>query len=141
MQFQLSLFLYCYICCGVPLSRRKLLTLWHPWKGCSRASRYFVCYSYEECFCVLDCAYVGVPSWAQRAGRFQPTGPLEFQKRTRDVGHRLRKKRGRYFIQYRSSKKMTVFFSRYFPVFQKIEYRYLYLISVFLRIPAIRIPE
>ena len=95
---------------------------------------------------MLDCAYVGVPSWAQRAGRFQPTGPLEFQKRTRDVGHRLRKKGQSVFYKIPGlSKTITLEYIvvRFFPVFFRIPQKknyYRYFASVFLGIPDYRIP-
>ena len=75
VQFQLFSFYFYCVCCllCVPVSHRKLLTLWQPWYNSSLTSRPSFCDSYERCFCVCVCSYVGVPSQTQRTSWTIPT--------------------------------------------------------------------
>ena len=57
VQFQRFLFFsFATACCCVPVSHRKLFTLWQPWDNSSRTS---FSDRYERCFCV--CVRVFIP--------------------------------------------------------------------------------
>ena len=51
-------------------------------------------------------------------------------------GYRRRKQDGRYFLMNTFRSNLVTVFLRYFPVFQKTEYRY--FVSIFLGIPQYR---
>ena len=89
--FYLFHFRYAVCCCCVPVSQRKLLTLWQSrYHNSSRTSRSSFCGSYERCrcFCVCSCVRIMCACHPEHNERqFQPTLALNF-KSIRAVQHR-----------------------------------------------------
>ena len=79
LHYSFSLFfLFCLLLCTC--SHRKLLTLWQPLCNRSRISRgSLVAATNGASVCLGACAYVGAASCTQRAERFRPTVPLNFE--------------------------------------------------------------